>query len=250
MIKLLLICLGMFTKLPLPIVDWDEGKGPGALCFLPVAGIICSVPIMAVYTVCDYFAVPALVAGAFMLIASYAVCGFVHFDGYMDTADSLLSARDRETMLRILKDSTVGAFSVIAIVTLLIVDFAAFTSLYISYVNIFALIFIPALSRAIGDIVLFNYEPLSSSGIMKYFKTGQKKVHNLVAVLWVILLSAGLVMVTYEINTLIVSLSAIIVGLWIAKHAEKKLGGINGDIVGAVIVITEALGYLLLGAVL
>ena len=242
----------MFTKLPLPIVDWDEGKGPGALCFLPVAGLITAVPIMAVMYVCDYFAVPPLVAGAFMLVSGYLVCGFVHFDGYMDTADSLLSARDRETKLRILKDSTVGAFSVIAIVTLLIVDFAAFTTIYSTYsFNILSLLFIPALSRAIGDVVLFNYEPLSSSGIMKYIKTGQTKKHNVIAILWVIILSAGLFFVGYcEVSALIIPISCIIVGLWIAKHAEKELGGINGDIVGAVIVITEALGYLLLGAVM
>lgn len=250
MVKLLLICLGMFTKLPLPIVDWDEGKGPGALCFLPVAGLIASVPIMAVLYICEYFGVSHLVAGAFCLVASYAVCGFVHFDGYMDTADSLLSARDRETKLRILKDSTVGAFSVIAIVTLLIVDFAAFSAIYDSRMNYYVLMFIPALSRAMGDVVLFNFEPLSSSGIMKYFKTGQRRLHNNVAVMWVVLLSAGLWVLTGEIKTLIVSAAVIITGLFIAKHAEKELGGINGDIVGAVIVITEALGYLLLVAVL
>ncbi len=240
----------MFTKLPLPIVDWDEGKGPGALCFLPVAGLITAVPIMTVMFVCRYFGVNALIAGAFMLVSGYLVCGFVHFDGYMDTADSLLSARDRETKLRILKDSTVGAFAVIAIVTLLIVDYAAYTTLYMSLDNILAMLFVPALSRAIGDVVLFNYEPLSSSGIMKYFKTGQKRIHNTIAVLWVIILTAGLVFVTGEVYTLIVSVVTLIAGLYIAGHSEKELGGINGDIVGCVIVITEALGYLMLGAVL
>ena len=86
---------------------------------------------------------------------------------------------------------------------------------------------------------------------MKYFKTGQTKKHNVIAILWVIILSAGLFFVGYcEVSALIIPISCIIVGLWIAKHAEKELGGINGDIVGAVIVITEALGYLLLGAVM
>lgn len=248
--QLLLICLGMFTKLPLPIVDWDEGKGPGALCFLPVAGIIAALPVMGVMWVCDYFAVPVLVAGAFMLVAGYAVCGFVHFDGYMDTADSLLSARDRETKLRILKDSTVGAFSVIAIVTLLIVYYAAYTTIYASYGSLSAIMFIPALSRAVGDVVLFGFEPLSGSGIMKYFKTGQTKKHNVIAIMWIIFLSAGLWLVAGRLSSLIIPAADLLVGLWLAKKAEKELGGINGDIVGAVIVITEALGYLLLGAVL
>ncbi len=242
----------MFTKLPLPIVDWDEGKGPGALCFLPVAGLITGIPIALTMFVCAYFDVPVLVAGAFVLVSGYLVCGFVHFDGYMDTADSLLSARDRETKLRILKDSTVGAFSVIAIVTLLIVDYAAYTTLYSLFYgyDLLAMILIPALSRAIGNIVLFYYEPLSSSGIMKYFKTGQTKKHNVIAVVWVMVLSAALALAGGSVRTLIVPGACLLAGLYIARHAEKELGGINGDIVGAVIVITEALGYLLLGAVL
>ncbi|MBE6038869.1 MAG: adenosylcobinamide-GDP ribazoletransferase, partial [Anaerofustis stercorihominis] len=236
---------------PLPIVDWDEGKGPGALCFLPVCGIICALPIIAVLWVCRYYMVDSLVAGAMALLASFVVCGFVHFDGYMDTADSLLSARDRETKLRILKDSTVGAFSVIAIVALLIVDFAAFTAIYDTQgFNFLALLFVPAMSRSVGDIILFFFEPLSSSGIMKYFKTGQKKIHNIIAILTLISLISAMSIICSSVSVAVVGVVCVFVGLMIAMHAQKELGGINGDIVGAVIVITEALCYLLLPAVL
>ena len=251
MIKLLLICMGMFTKLPIPMVDWNEGKGPGALCFLPVCGVICSLPVIAVLCVCRRFGVDSLVAGAMALLASFLVCGFVHFDGYMDTADSLLSARDRETKLRILKDSTVGAFSVIAIVALLIVDFAAFTAIYETQeFNFLALLFVPAMSRSTGNIILFFYEPLSTSGIMKYFKTGQKKIHNIIALLTLVAVVGAMSVMCSSYFVLSVGGVCVVTGLLLASHAQKELGGINGDIVGAAIVITEALCYLLLPAVL
>ncbi|MGO4529825.1 adenosylcobinamide-GDP ribazoletransferase [Paenibacillus sp. 2TAF8] len=50
--------------------------------------------------------------------------GGLHLDGWMDTADGLLSYRSRERMLEIMKDSRVGAMGVIACVLLLMMKAA------------------------------------------------------------------------------------------------------------------------------
>lgn len=249
MIQSFLICMGMFTKLKLPIVDWDEGKGPSALCFLPMAGLFCAVPIVAAMYLCRAFQLPKLIGGALCLLSAFPVCGFVHFDGYMDTADSLLSARDREEKLRILKDSTVGAFSVIALALMLIVQFAAFAELSAGVIAPLVLLMVPASSRAMAALVLFCFKPLSNRGILAYFHNGEKPVHKLLAALELILLLIGFWLLSGSLTALIAPMAALLAVLLLAMSAQKALGGINGDIVGAGIVIFEAVCYLLLAVI-
>lgn len=51
------------------------------------------------------------------------------YDGFMDTADGVFSARSRERMLEIMKDSHVGSNAVLAIIILLLLKIAAYLEL-------------------------------------------------------------------------------------------------------------------------
>ncbi|CAI8052045.1 Nicotinate-nucleotide--dimethylbenzimidazole phosphoribosyltransferase [Geodia barretti] len=51
----------------------------------------------------------------------------LHLDGFMDTCDALLGGFDRERRLEILRDPHVGAFAVVGVVCLLLVKLAALT---------------------------------------------------------------------------------------------------------------------------
>ena len=62
----------------------------------------------------------------------------------MDTSDAMLSWREREARLRILKDVHVGAFAVIALTLLVLFQFAASLSVR----TLFPLLFLPVLSRS------------------------------------------------------------------------------------------------------
>lgn len=79
---------------------------------------------------------PAFPAAVLALTVWVWLTGGLHLDGWMDTADGLLSYRSRERMLEIMKDSRVGAMGVIACVLLLmmkaalIADFIARGSWY------------------------------------------------------------------------------------------------------------------------
>lgn len=53
------------------------------------------------------------VSGVFLLL----ITGGIHIDGYMDTMDAVHSYGNREKKLEILKDSHIGAFAVIMLVT-------------------------------------------------------------------------------------------------------------------------------------
>ncbi|MCC3381834.1 adenosylcobinamide-GDP ribazoletransferase [Paenibacillus farraposensis] len=62
---------------------------------------------------------PPLPSAVLTLAVWVWLTGGLHLDGWMDTADALFSYRSRERMLEIMKDSRVGAMGVIACVLLL-----------------------------------------------------------------------------------------------------------------------------------
>ena len=59
MLKSLIIALAMYSKLPVPNIDWDEKNMRYAMCFFPVVGVI----------------IGALVFGAGQLILRYTESG-------------------------------------------------------------------------------------------------------------------------------------------------------------------------------
>ena len=102
---------GMFCAIPCPRKVWDSEKYPRMLLSLPLIGLL----IGALWALAGLLAVKlGLLGAALMAVLPALLSGFIHLDGYMDCADAILSRRDRETRLRILKDSHVGSFAVIA----------------------------------------------------------------------------------------------------------------------------------------
>ncbi|WP_435921969.1 adenosylcobinamide-GDP ribazoletransferase [Paenibacillus sp. DYY-L-2] len=72
---------------------------------------------------------PSLPAAAVTLIVWVWLTGGLHLDGWMDSADALLSYRSREKMLEIMKDSRVGAMGVLACTLLLLLKVTLIASL-------------------------------------------------------------------------------------------------------------------------
>ncbi len=70
----------------------------------------------------------ALLAAVLGVVVLAVLSGALHLDGLADTADGLGSRRDRETMLRIMKQSDIGPFGVVSIVAVLLIDVAALTA--------------------------------------------------------------------------------------------------------------------------
>ena len=116
------------TILPLP-----GGANPGervlggALPFFPVVGLL----IGAVIAGADWGLgriFPIGVTSVFTVIFLIAVSGGLHIDGLADTADGFFSARPREGILAIMKDSRTGPMGVAAVVCVVALKIALIAS--------------------------------------------------------------------------------------------------------------------------
>ena len=95
--------------------------------FFPLVGLLLGGVMVLVNRALSAVFPPAPVI-VLIVIAMLAVSGGLHMDGLADTADGFFSARPRERILEIMKDSRTGAMGVMAIVSVFCLKIAALLS--------------------------------------------------------------------------------------------------------------------------
>ena len=122
------MALSMFTVLPTPYIEWDDDGVKNMMKFYPIIGLIVGVIWSFAYYLISFFNFSIILKSAIIMIVPFCVTGMLHLDGFMDVCDAILSRRDKEEKLRILKDSTTGAFAVISLVILFFLQFGSIHS--------------------------------------------------------------------------------------------------------------------------
>lgn len=244
--KAINMTLSMFTVIPLPKYEWDDKAAKHIMKLYPFIGLIIGLIWYLSFFILNKIKVPIMLMSALLLTVPYILTGFLHLDGFMDVSDALLSRRDRETKLRILKDSTVGAFSVISVVLLLLVEFSGMFTLLNKNLDMKILILITIASRAINGYFIVSQDMIGQSSLAKFFKKGTGNIDKIVLLgtyFLIALLSFFTLGVAYFIAILLMGVVAFI----LLFKVKKELGGINGDVAGYILVLMEFTGILALG---
>jgi len=162
------------------------------------------------------------------------ITGAFHLDGLGDTADGLYGRRTKEKALSIMKDSRIGAMGIIAIICGLSVKWAGIIGL--DAWRSLLLIIIPAYAR--GSI-LFGMR------FLEYGRndggTGQPFFEKKLAITdfyW--LLIPVLLSILLGFKAILLNLVFLIIITGIILFYKKKIGCITGDMLGAMVEITEA----------
>lgn len=217
----------------------------GSLAYFPFVGLI----IGAVIAGFDWAAKgvwPATIAGT----ASVALMAFVtrglHLDGLADTADAVASGRGREEALEIMRDSTNGALGILAMVIVLVMKSVSAVS--ISNMSAWQwFVIIPCFSRT-GVVVLgaFSSYARTSGGLGSAF-TGSGTARYLLLSLPT---AAAAAWALCGVSGLSVLAVVIVCSLAVARWAEKKFGGVTGDVLGAHVELIEMFLFLSAAAIL
>ena len=169
----------------------------------------------------------------------------LHLDGFMDSCDALLGGFDRERRLAILRDPNVGAFAVIGVVCLLLIKVSALAGLpLVGAERLPVLLLFPCLSRWAMLLTMELYPYVRSNGIgTAFFDGGQGRfkwqlILGSVFTLVVSVALAGMVGIVLLAAACAVAWS---IGAW----ATRLLGGVTGDIYGAVNELTEVVVLLM-----
>lgn len=253
----LIAAVQFLTRFPVPVTVPFQGPVLSrSVIYFPLAGALIGVCLASFAFVLDLF-VPAWPGAVLALVLWTALSGGLHLDGWMDTADGVLSHRSRERMLEIMKDSRVGAMGVLAAVLLLLFK----ASLLYELLNgdqaklyMPLLVIVPMWSRAWMTAAIASWPNARQGEGMAVLFHEVKGVQAAAAFLaaaactWAVLWISDLEEDTVLILLLIIALMTVSCGWLLAAWLNRKLGGLTGDTYGAMNEAIEAV--LLLAAVI
>jgi len=240
--------LGMFCAIPLPVNLWDDSCMNLMMPFMPVVGILLGALWFGLGELLLFFGMNILLISAIMTVFPFIITGFLHLDGYMDTSDAILSRRPLEDKLRILKDPHTGAFSVIALVILFVLQFPAIYIILNNCANLILFMFIPVVSRCCSGFAVLTVPVMPQSGYANMFRKNVKIAHKIFIIL--ILITACVLSFIFSNLKGLITVLAVISGFILSMaYAYKEFKGISGDLAGYSIVISELCGIFALGII-
>lgn len=241
----IVVAFQFLTRLYLPInVEWDTANLRRSLMWFGLVGAFIGVILAGAMTLFNRFNVIPAVSGIIILIIWIFITGGMHIDGISDMADGFFSMRDKEKTLEIMKDSHVGAFGVITIVFLLLIKFEMLKEFIIIEKNVWLLILPPTIARIAAGLVLSFYETTKKSGLGYTFHSSDPRIFWAIGFIVTLIISSIL-----NIKSLIFIGIAILASNLMALWAKKKIGGLNGDIYGAIVEMVEVIGMVFICAV-
>jgi len=233
-----LCALALLTTLPVRRPTSEAAEPGRAMAFYPLVGALVGgllAGLAEMLRLAGLSGKASLLSAALLLTAWVAVTGALHLDGVADCCDALGAPVDRERRLEIMRDPRLGGFGVVGLVLLLLVKLAAVQGLAASPVSLPALIAIPTLARWAAVIAAAAYPTARPGGMGDYFRRGLGRRELLVATLFAALAAAPLLwrgLVLWAVA----GLALVVVG----SVARNRLGGLTGDVYGAVIELAEA----------
>ena len=240
---------GNFLVIPCPCKLWDSRLNRLMLAFLPEIGALIGGTLVLLLLAAHALLLPALLTGLLLTYALFRIPGYMHLDGFMDVSDAVMSRRGKVERQRILKDSRVGAFAVINVVFLILAVFVGFVIREGAGSLLTGVFLIPVVSRSMAGMFVSGLRPMEQS---QYAATagepGRRKY--VVAIL--------LQMTAWTVGSLLLAGPAVFTALippaveigaasLACAHGVRRLGGMNGEIAGYVICVSEAAAVLTLG---
>jgi adenosylcobinamide-GDP ribazoletransferase len=195
----------------------------------PLVGLAIGFIAGAVGFVSNFF-LPELISGFLVLVSLELLTGFHHLDGLLDFSDAAMARGDSKRRLEVMHDMFTGAAAVASGVIVLIVSglaFGYFSGLYILKAAIVAEIVAKesmVLTAYLGKIPTYKG--------MGYYVVESMKNKHFKAIFSVILSSVIVfLLVSISVFFVFVAMEAAVVILSI--YANKTLGCITGDVMGA-----------------
>lgn len=233
----------LLSRLPMPRVDDWSRQGAAAWAY-PLVGLGLGAIAALVGWAAAALGLPAPLVAFLTLGALVLMSGAMHEDGLADTVDGFWGGWTKERRLEIMKDSQIGCYGVIALVLTLGLRWAALWALWQAGAGtaIPAVIAVAMLSRAAICVPMQALPNARGSGV----------AHGVGAVPWrtmllaLALASALSLLLLGGVVVMLLIVGALMV-LGLCRLARHKIGGLTGDVLGAMQQIVEI--ALLLGLV-
>lgn len=219
--------LEFLTLFPCP----DRAERPAdelgrAAIFFPLVGLLLGAILVVVDFLLSPFASPAL-TGAILIAILALLTGGLHLDALGDTFDGLGAGGDRQRILQVMDDSRTGAFGVIAIGLTLFLKIHALQSMDAERWR--ALLAAPVLGR--WSMVLMGCRAAAAKPGLGATFIEHLSARRIVAATLLTALAAAAIL---RAGGVVLMICLATLTLLCKHYFRRRLGGVTGDILGAV----------------
>ncbi len=227
------LALRYLTIVPIPAGAHVEPAALGrAAAWFPLIGLALGLVVAGGERVIG-MVFPSLLDSLLTVTLWKLLTGGLHLDGLADCLDGVVG-RDAADRLRIMRDSRIGAFGAIGLILFLLLEVAAVSELA-SATRWRTFAAAPALARAMPPLVAWMFPTATPLGQGAMFRAGLTRTRVVAAVA----LGGVIALAALGIVGLLVFGLAAVTSLGVGWFYTRRLGGVTGDVLGAVIETTE-----------
>ncbi|MCY1720119.1 adenosylcobinamide-GDP ribazoletransferase [Prolixibacteraceae bacterium Z1-6] len=240
-LKIFLTALSFYTRVPVGnIKGWSERMLNKSTRYFPFIGILVGGVGALVFTVFNLY-LPVSMAVILSMVSTILFTGAFHEDGFADFCDGFGGGYTPEKILLIMKDSRIGTYGSIGLISILGAKFI--TLMHTDAMRIpIILIAGHAFSRVFPVLLIYTSEYARLDASSKTKPVG--KADSLFSLLFAVLIgSAPLIFFGWHEIIIVVAL-LMSTSFFFRNYITRKLGGYTGDVLGALQQLCEVGFYL------
>ena len=231
----------LLSRLPATWHSFPEHNPPNftsALWAFPLVGVIVGGAGGVILVTAAELGLPPMAAAALALVGIAMLSGAMHEDGLADMADGFGGGHDSQSVMRIMHDSRIGAYGVLALIlattlrlALLVFCLGQFSGWHL--VGFMALIGGASRFQPVLQLAVFPLSPHASLAAL----TGRPGPARLIVAfaLW----APAMVWLLGAVPAAMIAIPACMLSLWIGRLATRRVEGLTGDVMGATILISD-----------
>lgn len=229
-----LAALSMYTRLPAwRLMTLEREHYAAAIRFLPLVGAFTGGLMAVVFWGTNALLGLSVLTSAILALASRLILtGAFHEDGLGDFFDGFGGGRDKDAVLRIMKDSHTGSYAIVGYIFYYALYFSLIVSLPIEHIPLVLLS---------ADMLGKNLNQLQTA-FLSYARNAEesktKIIYKPISPLSFISLPI-VAMIMFNLIPWYYLLIPILVSLSTIAYIRKRIGGYTGDTCGALILLTE-----------
>jgi adenosylcobinamide-GDP ribazoletransferase len=199
--------------------------------FFPLTGLLLGLILVLANWLVRPFTTSGLCSVVLVALLAF-LTGGLHLDGLADTFDGLGAGGDRDRMLAVMDDSRTGVFGVVAVVLVILFKLHAIESMADQIWR--ALLCAPLLARWAMVLLAFRAKA-AKGGLGSIWIATMAPKHFLIATASAVILVAAIL----QIAGLLLMMWVALFAMALKHYFHRRLGGVTGDVFGAVGELTE-----------
>lgn len=238
LLKSLACAFLMYSRIPMPQVEWKEENRRYSLALFPFVGAVIGGLIVLWTYVCGLLGAGKWLYAAVCCVIPIAVTGGIHADGFCDVTDAKSSYAPKEKKLEIMSDPHIGSFAVIYTILYFLLQFGLF-----SETDGMRAALIPAcgyvLSRALSGMAAVTFKCAKKDGTLQSFVKPAHRRNSVIILAAEACAAAVGMLFANPICGAAAIIAAGVSMLYYRVSSYKNFGGITGDTAGHFLQICE-----------